>query len=133
MPDAIAGFGAVAGLQFPLDCKSDQPVAIIAFHGTADGRRFIGEVEPAVARWAQHNGCNQTPTTTKLSEEVTRDNYSGCRGNGAVIFYRIDRGGHVWPGSPAADRFEKLGMGKVTKDIDATYLIWGFMKSCALP
>jgi polyhydroxybutyrate depolymerase len=133
MPDVIAGIGAVAGLQFPVNCKPDRPVAIIAFHGTGDKLRPIGEIEPAVPLWANCNGCNQTPTTMKVSEEVIRDNYGGCRGNSAVIFYRIEGGGHVWPGTPFPERFEKIGMGKVTKDIDASYLIWEFMRGCALP
>lgn len=130
MSDVIAGIGAVAGLQFPMNCTTNRPVAIIAFHGTADG---IGEVEPSVARWVQHNGCNQAPATTKVSEDVTRHDYGGCKGNAAVVFYRINRGGHVWPGSPVGDRLERLGLGHVTRDINATDLIWGLLKRRSLP
>jgi polyhydroxybutyrate depolymerase len=133
MPDALAGIGAVAALQFPVDCKRERPVAIIAFHGTGDVYYGIKQVEPAVAQWVVHNGCNQTPTTTKVSEAVSRDNYDGCKGNSAVIFYRIEGGGHVWPGTPFPERYEKMGLGKVTKDIDASYLISEFMKSYTLP
>jgi polyhydroxybutyrate depolymerase len=134
IPNAIAAIGAVAGLQFPHGCAKIRPVPVIVFHGTADSA--INVAEALVPGWVEHNGCNKTPTTRKISEDVTQISYGGCQGNAEVIFYHINKGGHVWPDSPIADRLEKMGIwkaGETNKDINATNLIWNFFETHPMP
>jgi polyhydroxybutyrate depolymerase len=84
----------------------------------------------------ENNGCNKTPMTRNISEDVTQISYGGCKGNAEVIFYRVNKGGHVWPDSPMSDYWEKMGMWRakeINKEINATNLIWGFFESHPMP
>ena len=136
LPNVIAAIGAVAGLECGgggKDCRPTHPVSIIAFHGTADGIVPHLHHEKSLPVWAEKNGCNKTPVTRKISEEVTQISYGGCKGNAEVVFYRIDGGGHTWPDSPRAEAYEKLGLGKTNKDINASNLMWSFFEGHPLP
>jgi polyhydroxybutyrate depolymerase len=132
--NVIAAIGAVAGLRFPEKCA--RPVSIIAFHGTEDRILRIHLVEASVFGWVENNGCNKTPMTRNISEDVTQISYGGCKGNAEVIFYRVNKGGHVWPDSPMSDYWEKMGLWRakeINKEINATNLIWGFFESHPMP
>jgi len=133
LPNVIAAIGAVAGLECGKDCRPTHPVSIIAFHGTADKILPHLHHEKSLPVWAEKNGCNKTPVTRKISEEVTQISYGGCKGNAEVVFYRIDGGGHTWPDSPSAEVYEKIGLGKTNKDINASNLMWSFFEGHPLP
>ena len=133
IPNVIAAIGAVAGLQYPQNCAKARPVPIIAFHGVADRLRGISEVDPAVSKWVEHNGCNDSPIDKKISDNVILTSYGGCKGSAEVNYFRISDGGHTWPGSPMPDIFEKAGSGRTNKDINATNLIWSFFEAHPLP
>jgi polyhydroxybutyrate depolymerase len=52
--------------------------------------------------------------------------------NGAgaeVVLYRIEGGGHTWPGQPPPNAF----LGKSTMNIVANDLIWEFFERHSLP
>lgn len=133
IPNVIAAIGAVAGLQYPQNCAKAHPVSIIAFHGGADRLRSISVVEPAVSKWVEHNGCNNSPIERKISENAIQTSYGGCKGSAEVTYFRINDGGHTWPGSPMPELFEKAGSGRTNKDISATNLIWSFFETHSLP
>ena len=137
MPNVFAAIGVVTNLLFFESCANIRPMPVIAFHGTAD---LVGipmkDVEASVAKWAEHNGCNKNPTTKKISEDVTQNSSGECKGNAEVIFYHINKGGHVWPDCPTAERLVKAGRVKaeeINKDINATNLIWSFFEAHSLP
>jgi len=132
LSNVIAAIGPVAGLQCDLNCAPTHSVSVIAFHGTADKLRPYSFAEGAVSGWVEKNGCNKTPTTRKISEDVTQISYGGCKGNAEVVFFRINDGGHTWPDSPMADILEKT-QGKTNKDINASNLIWSFFEAHPLP
>ena len=130
--DVFAGFAPVAA-EFYNDtyCGSARPRPIIIFHGTADpvvpysgGKVATGaglsvrNTEATAAQWARHNGCTAGPVTTHLGSEVTRLTWNGCRA--PVVLYRIDGGGHTWPG--AAVGIARLGL--TTQQIKATDTMW---------
>jgi polyhydroxybutyrate depolymerase len=48
--------------------------------------------------------------------------FLSCPEGRAVELYTIDGGGHTWPGGPEAGR----RVGRVSREIDATELIWAF-------
>jgi polyhydroxybutyrate depolymerase len=154
IPDRIAAIAPVAGLQDPAGCEIDDPVPVIAFHGTADtfvsydgglgasvadlptddggtiGTGIVGgggpTVEEIAAAWAVRNGCAaEAPLVEAVSAEVDRLGYVHCPSNGQVDLYRVNGGGHAWPGSAFSQSIEPI-IGHTTMTIDATDLIWQF-------
>lgn len=154
LPDRIAAIAPVAGLQDPAGCQIDDPVPVISFHGTADtfvsydgglgasvadlptddggtiGTAVVGgdgpSVEEIAAAWAARNGCAaEPPTVEAVSDEVDRLHYQSCPSDGQVDLYRINGGGHAWPGSAFSQSIEPI-VGHTTMTIDATDLIWQF-------
>lgn len=114
--------------------------------GDLVGVSGIGSVDSAIARyggllsvpeilnfWTTHNHC---PSGTPYSStEPDRDPSDGTRvkkesygsSNNEVVLYRIEGGGHTWPGgfpyAPASVA------GKISQDIDACDLMWQFFKN----
>jgi polyhydroxybutyrate depolymerase len=84
-----------------------------------------------VKAWATANGCNPTPTDTRISSEVIHRVYS-CPAGTAVEFYIVLGGGHAWPGSAFSQSIAKF-VGYTTMQIDASKLDWAFFKRFALP
>lgn len=134
LPDRIAAFAVVAGAVYPAfnpGCPTADPVPLIEFHGTADpitafegGDRNgtpLASVSTWLAREARRNGCVAAPTRTTLGTDVDQDTWTGCQGRGALIAYRINGGGHTWPGAVAPS-----GPGITTQTISATSLVLAF-------
>ena len=134
--DVFAGFGPVAAEFYNVAyCGAAEPRPLIVFHGTADavvpysgGEVATGQglsvrnTEDTVAEWAKHNGCTSGPVTTTIGSEVTRLSWSGCAA--PVVLYRIDGGGHTWPG--AIVDVDRLGL--TTQQISATDEMWKFFQ-----
>lgn len=136
--DLIAAIAPVAGQSPPGPGCSDRPVPIISFHGTADGvvpyeagtinaGAVSGSPFPGVpavqAEWAKHNGCDgSAPAETKVADDVTKVEYRGCAA--PVVHYRVEGGGHTWPGAPAVPR-----LGPTATSISASELAWAFFQA----
>ncbi len=80
----------------------------------------VRNTEQTAAQWAKHNRCSSGPVTTKLGSQVSRLSWSGCAA--PVVLYRIDGGGHTWPG--ATVDVDRLGL--TTHQISATEQMWKF-------
>ena len=139
MPDRIAAVGLVAAahlFEWRL-CKDLRPVPMIAFHGTADdaalyegGRSWVVSIPfPSIpnvtARWARRNQCAPTPVESRVALDVTRIEYPMCSNNAPVVLYKINGGGHTWPGG--RDLPEWFA-GRTTQTIDASSVMWEFFK-----
>lgn len=131
-PERIAALGAVAGLRAPPGCG---PVPVIAFHGTADrvnpyaggGPAYWGYgVDEAVRRWARANGCAAARPDAARGAAVTARRYAPCDG-AELTFYRVDGGGHTWPGSAFAFPPERFGA--TSHEIDATAVMLEFFRA----
>jgi polyhydroxybutyrate depolymerase len=137
LADRIAAIGGVAGAYvLPwTECSSGRLVPTITFHGDADmivpyaggpPTRFYPGF-PAIpdwaATWARRNGCDQTPITIQVSEEVSGIRYTSCKQDAEVVVYTIHGGGHTWPGGKP---MPKWMVGRTTPDIDATRVMWEF-------
>jgi polyhydroxybutyrate depolymerase len=145
--ELVAAMGTVAGAVVSMEgCQPSRPVPAMAFHGTADPivnyeggamrgwllrwaagvtdapTYFVG-AEDWVARWAEGNGCSPTPEIVPLSGDVSRARYAGCDESAEMILYTIDGGGHAWPGG-----WPIPGVGKTSKEIDATRELWEFFQ-----
>ena len=143
LPGTFAAVAPVAGAM-PADlapaCAHTQPVSVLAFQGTADPlmpyvgggvarrRGRVLSAERSIAFWATTSGCAAAPVTTEEPDRVTdgtrvrRTAYGTCREGRAVELYTIEGGGHTWPGGPPVGG----SVGRVTREIDATAVIWGF-------
>jgi polyhydroxybutyrate depolymerase len=123
--DRIAAVAAVAGVEVVAGCRPDRPVPIVAFHGTDDQTiHYSGGLDPAVAAlplpggkgtlgairpradlsipavmawWAGQWGCDTSPSRHRVAADTIRLRFP-CPRWTAVDLYRIDGGGHTWPG-----------------------------------
>jgi polyhydroxybutyrate depolymerase len=142
---APATFAAVAPVKGLLpaaiakEAASGPPMPILIIHGTKDGlvpynaKSVLGQetlnVDEAVAYWAARNGCDPTPAAEELEDRdprdrtrVTVERYAG--GDAPVVLYRVEGGGHTWPGG----REPSLGIltGRMSRDFEASEVIWTF-------
>jgi polyhydroxybutyrate depolymerase len=141
--EKLAAIAPVAGTLPKLMAERAKPpraMPTMYFHGTADtaigydGTDFISKramslgAEDFAAWWAKKNGCAEKPEVAKLEDKeddgttVERWTYAG---DAPVVFLRIEGGGHTWPGSKVG--VEKL-LGKTTKDVHASELMWDFFE-----
>jgi len=133
----IAAVGLVAAAQtLPWRwCADGRAVPMIAFHGTADpevpydggsswvSQRPFPSTPRWAANWARRNRCGADPVESTVAVDVTRRAYTGCADNAEVVLYTIQGGGHTWPGgTPLPEWF----VGRTTRNIDATRLMWAF-------
>jgi polyhydroxybutyrate depolymerase len=141
LPGTFAAVAPVAGAlpaELAPSCAHGAPVSVIAFQGTADplmpylgggtGQRRVFSAERSIGFWGTQAGCTGTPVTTDEPDRVAdgtrvrRTVFLSCREGRAVELYTIEGGGHTWPGGPEAGR----RVGRVSREIDATELIWAF-------
>lgn len=140
--DKIAAVAMVAGpltIENSKNAKPARKMPVMYFQGTedslvsVDGGEIIGEkigylsAEENAKWWAQKNGCKMEPKMEKVPDKaddgtkVTKYTYESE--NAPVIFYKIEGGGHTWPGgSPQPEKM----LGKTCRDIDASALMWEF-------
>lgn len=141
LEDRIAAVASVANpMSGPnLDnCSPNRAMSILFMAGTDDP--FIpfaaGNGNPVFdagafatpAFWTAQNNCSGDSTLTEIdvtptdSSTVSLIEYSGCDNQMEVLFYRINGGGHTYPGYPVLPPF----FGKTNMDIDASAEIWDF-------
>jgi polyhydroxybutyrate depolymerase len=84
-----------------------------------------------VAAWARRDGCDPAPSTVKVASDVDRIDYH-CPAGVDVQLYRVNGGGHAWPGSPFGPAIESI-VGKTTTSISANEVIWQFFQRHPLP
>lgn len=138
-PERIAAFAYVSAtlLDSLADvCRSTVATATLAIHGTADSRVSYGQrvglsSAPDTARFhAVRNGCLGAPLRSTLPDiardrtTVDLDSWTSCSSGLPVRFYTVNGGGHTWPGND----FQAGLLGRTTQDIDATRLIWDFVR-----
>ncbi len=141
LSDRIAAVGMVAAAHLlPWSwCTDRRPVPAIVFHGTADrqvpydgGTSWVAPDHrfPSIpawgATWARRNGCRPDPVESAVAPDVTRIEYPACGGDAAVVLYRIEEGGHSWPGGkPLPEWF----VGPTSNGVDATNEMWRFFRA----
>lgn len=135
LSDQLAAIAPVSGA-LNVECKPAQPVAVIAFHGTADQHvlydggapqtpadthpRVDQAVAFALSFWAQRDGCAAMPQHDARGS-IIHDTYTRCANNTAVELYTITGGGHAWPGGKSY-----LSGDPPTQEISATQLMLVF-------
>jgi polyhydroxybutyrate depolymerase len=104
--------------------------------------REAGEIPPSGARgpsvpeittaWARRNGCEDTePAERRAAADVTVLTWD-CPPGAEVLLYRVEGGGHSWPGSEFSRRIESV-VGPTTFSISANEEMWAFFEAHPLP
>lgn len=138
----IASIASVTGtmVTFNLNaCNCQHPMPVMQVHGTLDGtvpyngnaQGFVA-VEDLVDHWVDFNNCNTTAVETavpdvNMTDGCTADRfvYSGGTNDASVELYRINGGGHTWPGAPVV-------IGVTNQDFSASVEIWRFFSQYSL-
>jgi polyhydroxybutyrate depolymerase len=138
LSERIAAIAPVAGALVDESCNPSRPVAVLAFHGTADrvvpygGGNALGTPVPSVARtielWIARNRCPTTPSSVTPQGMVTCRTYGPCAQGTAVVQCTVEGGGHTWPGGAPP-----LLRGATTSDVSASAAIWEFFQAHPLP
>lgn len=131
----FAAIASVTGsMVVPSNCSAHPPIPIMQIHGTADPvvnyNGFIGSeaIEDLVAFWVNKNQCNTVPIVTNIpdiaSDGTTTEHflYSGGINNHTVEFYKVNGGGHTWPGGT-------VNIGVTSHDFNASKEIWRFFSA----
>ncbi len=148
--DKIVAIAPVSGgIAEPVAQEGFNParsVSVFMIHGTQDplvpfggggvdhgaGGRVVSTSD-AVRLWTTRDACNPTPSTDTLPGMEPADKCTvqwsrwgeGRRGT-EVVLYRIEGGGHTWPGG--RQYLPIFMIGRVCLDFDATEAIWEFFK-----
>lgn len=134
-----------------LTCNPVQAVPVMVINGTSDllvpynGASFSNNgwhltyfpTDSLMAFWRDKNGCNALPVIEMLpdivpSEQstITKFTWQNCRCNTQIILYRVNGGGHTWPG--VVSPFYELFAGQTNEDVHASVDIWNFFKNYTL-
>lgn len=151
LPDMIRGIAPVTA-QIPAAiaplCRTESAVSLAVFNGTEDPlvpyhggqievfRRQRGALlstEETITIWRRKNRCSPQAKITAFADRaedgtrVTKIEYSPCDQGSKVALYRIDGGGHTWPGG--RQYLPVRLVGRTTRDINGCDEIWSFFKS----
>ena len=152
-PERVAAFAQVAGtaaVEVAARCRPAIPVPILEVHGTGDdaapyagGRRrglrmrllirqaagpCLG-VDEWARVWVGTNHAQDGPVVTTLAPDTTVRRWRGDSPASDVVFYRIDGGGHTWPGNPQP--LPRFLFGRTSDTFAATKVIWEFLSAHA--
>ena len=138
LPNKIKAVASVTGSMTPSqynNCPNMNAIPAMQIHGTADptvpytGNATMKPIEQVVGFWVKQNGCDSVATETAVPNHNTADNSTAirydfntnCSNETSVVFYKVDNGGHTWPGTSV------IIPGAVTNlDFDASAVIWKF-------
>lgn len=147
--DVFAAIAPVSGtLAAKVACNPSRPVAVLEIHGTADrivpfdggtmhgrgGASVIVSVPAMVDRWRSADGCRGTPSAETIPSTgdatvVHKFSSMPCSAGTAMIFYRVDGGGHTWPDGP--QYLPKAVIGPTTHAFSASQAIGQFFTAHA--
>jgi polyhydroxybutyrate depolymerase len=143
---AIVQVGGTAGVTGAAGCHPTRPVPILNIHGSSDryapyegGVRgtLLGRVVMRHASapmlgiddwarfWIVNNGSVEGPAFSALPPDTTIRSWHGPSPESDVVFYRIEGGGHTWPGSHFP--LPAFLFGRTSSTFDATELAWEFL------
>ena len=93
-----------------------------------DGAFIKGPSIPdEAAAWARRNHCSSKEATRRIAEKVSLLSWS-CPHGANVELFRIQGGGHTWPGSKESATLTSI-LGPTTMEISADRQIWKFFRA----
>lgn len=136
----VKAVGVVSGnisLNLQNNCSFSKGIPVLHFHGTSDsivnynGAFGLPPVLTTIDWLIGQNACSTTPLISNIPDMVLSDSstvqkyyYANGRDGSEVTFYKINNGGHTWPGSSPIPPF-----GFTNQDIDASQIIADFFES----
>ena len=144
LSNRIAAIASVTGTMVTPNlnaCNAQGSMPVMHIHGTADPTvPYLGSpqgfvaVQDLVDYWVAYNNCNSTAVQTAvpnvdLTDGCTADHfvYSGGDAGSSVEFFRVNGGGHTWPGSNPF-----ISIGVTNRDFSASQEIWRFFSKYSL-
>ncbi|MBE2246806.1 MAG: T9SS type A sorting domain-containing protein [Candidatus Competibacteraceae bacterium] len=134
----ITAIASVTGLMtdsMAYFCSPMRDVPIMQVHGTADpvvnynGIPSSLSVEETLLFWVNNNDCQSSYSLNPVPDNNVLDlctadfiTYHGCNDCAPLIFYRINGGGHTWPGAT----IDNPTVGLTNRDFNASAEIWNF-------
>ena len=115
---------------------------VLHIHGTADsvvplkGATGWNSVNHTLSQWIDFNGCTQVDTVSLADLDqidgctIEKISYTNCSNESKVIFYKVIKGGHAWPGSTIPPFHSAEGNRNM--DINANVEIWNFFNNYKL-
>ena len=147
--DRIAAIAQVAGTAAAgvvVASRPGGPLPVLQVHGTADryarydgrpprglatravlphpGGRSIG-VDAWAQYWLARNGALGGPVVESISPDTTIRRWQGSSPASDVVFYRVEGGGHTWPGSTFY--LPQILFGRTSHTFSATRVSWAFL------
>lgn len=137
-PQVRDGFAPQVPVSVLLMNGTDDP--LVPYQGGAVARtrgQTIGVAE-IVRLWTTRNRCPEAPEIAVLADvdptdgtRVRRTTYARCANRTVVTLYAIEGGGHTWPGG--VQYLPRAVIGRTSRDIEATPVIWQFFASHPRP
>ncbi len=144
IPERIAAIATVAGTMVISPGNIKAAVPLIHFHGTDDtyvpyqggtGKHTVSgmdymPVEQTIQTWLQAHRISAVAEITVMPDlkrdgtHVIRHVYKNNAGIAKVELYKIEGGGHTWPGK----QIKLKRFGKSSLDISANDLMWAFFQ-----
>jgi len=147
---AVAPVAAGMAPAVAASLRPSTPVSVLVMNGTEDPlvpygggpvARNRGETistEEIIRKWAAANRCTGNPVTMLLPDtdpadgtRATKTSYTTCAQHSVVVLYRIEGGGHTWPGGP--QYLPRALVGRVSRDLNASEVIWQFFAAHPRP
>lgn len=136
---------------FPAWCDSGAAVPMLMILGVDDPffpwegglveqgpnstQRYLSAAE-TVNFWVERNNAATDPVIEALPDtdpndgtRVYRESHAGGEPGADFVFCRVEGGGHTWPGSELNVLESLAGVGRVSRDFDASRMIWDFFKT----
>jgi polyhydroxybutyrate depolymerase len=150
IPQKIRAIATVAG-NLPRElqkCNPEKKIPVLLINGERDPimpwngggvgwgfqkRGNVLSVEETFSFWINQNGCKlpkryiEEPDKANDGTKVFKQTGLNCQNNNEVVIYKIQNGGHSWPGA-FEYAFQENFVGKTSYDIDANEVIWSFFK-----
>jgi polyhydroxybutyrate depolymerase len=124
-------------------CPATSTVSVVEIAGTADpivpfaggevkvlwmGRGRVTGAPETAGSWAKKAGCRLVPEEAALPAKVSdgttvrKIEYPGCATGARVVLFRVEGGGHAWPGG--LPYLSERMIGKTSGNLDACSAIW---------
>jgi polyhydroxybutyrate depolymerase len=136
--DRVAAIASVTGSMAPGyigECEPGKAVPVMEVHGTADlvvpynGLTGVNvHMDTVIQFWTENNECELDVEISNIPDvdpddgcTATRMDYNDCANGSRVSLFKVNGGGHTWPGSP-------LTLDVTNQDFNASEEIWLFFK-----
>lgn len=104
-------------------------------HGPSSATTYLS-AERTVDFWVERNRAASEPEVEALPDldpddgtRIYREVHAADESGAEFVFYRVEGGGHTWPGSSSNLLESFAGVGRISQDMDASRVIWDFFKT----